>query len=107
MIVMQNTDSLGIFKWRLNALTFAKLSPAFTFILRVLIQRHTYNYSSINVHNCTKSSGTFRNQLLYGSHYQLMISTTPCPRKGTYLLTFLLTYLLVFLLTYFLTYLLT
>ena len=53
MIVMQNTYSLGIFKWRLNALTFAKLSPAFTFILKVLIQRHTYNYSSINVHNCT------------------------------------------------------
>jgi len=34
MIVMQNTYSLGIFKWRRNVLTFAKLSPAFTFILR-------------------------------------------------------------------------
>ena len=68
MIMMQNTYSLGIFKWRLNALTFAKLSPTFTFILRALIQRHTYNYSSIDVHYCTKSSGNFRNQLLYGSH---------------------------------------
>jgi hypothetical protein len=68
MVVMQNTYSLGIFEWRLNALTFAKISPAFTFILRVLIQRHTYNYPSINVHYCTKSSGNFRNQLLYVSH---------------------------------------
>jgi hypothetical protein len=68
MIVMQNTYSLGIFKWLLNALTFAKLSPAFTFILRVLIQRHTYNYSSINGHYHTKRSGNFRNNLLCGSH---------------------------------------
>jgi hypothetical protein len=68
VIVMQNTYSLGIFKYSLNALTFAKLSPAFTFILRVLIQRHTYNYSSINVRYYIKSSRNFRNQLLYGNH---------------------------------------